>query len=154
MSDCNIHSWSSTNPDKECPQCRQLMIGREWEQDSRLEKWFPITAEELKRLQERLQSKSEDLAAANAEIARLNDRISELNMHQSLQDAATAAVMERAGAAERERDALRNRCQDAEEIILRGVELLGDRTGEWAGVRAWLEQDTQHYIDAAMGKDK
>lgn len=21
MSGCNIHSWRSTNPDKECPQC-------------------------------------------------------------------------------------------------------------------------------------
>lgn len=112
MSDCNIHSWSSTNPDKECPQCRQLMIGREWEQDSRLEKWFPITAEELKRLQDRLQYKSEDLAAANAEIARLRGHLTEVKVamatlidNQEEVEEELLNERSRAEAAERERDA-------------------------------------------------
>lgn len=81
-------------------------IGREWLENSSLEKWFPITAEELKRLQERIQSKSEDLAAANAEIARLReDEAGLLADIERLGQEADAAI-ERAEAAERERDAL------------------------------------------------
>lgn len=59
----------------------------------------------------RYQSAAATIAALRQQIAELNERISELTMHQSLQDAATAAVMERAEKAERDRDALR---KDAE----------------------------------------
>lgn len=103
-----------------------------------------------------------DLAAANAEIARLRGHLTEVKVamatlidNQEEVEEELLNERSRAEAAERERDALRNRCQDAETIILRGVEIMAyDQVGQWAGVRAWLEQDTQYYIDAAMGKEK
>ena len=43
MDDPNIHAYGEGGPD-------DAEIGRQWRENSSLEKWFPLTAEELERL--------------------------------------------------------------------------------------------------------
>jgi len=48
---------------------------------------------------------------------------------------------------------LQAQIEAARQVILRGVELLDDRVGEWEGARAWLEQDAADYF-ARVTKDQ
>lgn len=45
MDDPNMHAYGEAGPD-------DAEIGRQWREDSSLEKWFPITAERLARLEQ------------------------------------------------------------------------------------------------------
>lgn len=101
---------------------QQAEIGRQWQENSSLEKWFPYTAEQL--------------AALQAEVTRLTE-------NQRLQDSATAAVMERsekltARVAELERDAERYRW------------LRDDDRGRFLACAAMTDTGLSGDIDAAI----
>lgn len=97
---------------------------------------------------------------AESERDELRAIVSELTMHQSLQDAATAAVMERAEKAERERDALR---KDAERYrwLRAHVDSMSIEPPltvarvSGCGLEGWSGDNLNAAIDAAMqGKEK
>lgn len=63
MDDPNMHAYGEDGPD-------DAEIGRQWRENSSLERWFPITAERLA-AKER-ENLAQSLADARAEIDRLN----------------------------------------------------------------------------------
>ena len=54
---------------------------------------------------------------------------------------------------ERELARLRAQVEAARTVIERGVDLVGDRLGEWEGVRAWLEQPASDYLTERQIRD-
>lgn len=80
MDDPNIHAYEDQYPD-------DAEIGRRWRENSSLERWFPLTAEELQRLRA-------DRARLSAETRELRARLFELRALLDSRPALNAGLLE------------------------------------------------------------
>lgn len=72
MDDPNMHAYGEDGPD-------DAEIGRQWREDSSLEKWFPITAERLEKLEAENATLKRDLQYARDGLTKGRSRMREDN---------------------------------------------------------------------------